>query len=41
MRRLTTVKVASKGLLMTAFPLILLLTFVGLVVHSKAPERVG
>ena len=41
MRRLTTAKVASKGLLMTGIPLILLLTFVGLVVHSKATGRVG
>jgi PAS domain S-box-containing protein len=35
MRRLTTVKLVYKGLLMIAIPLILLLTFVGLVVHVK------
>ena len=40
-QRLTTVRVAYKGLLMIAVPLILLLTFVGLVVHVKRPERVG
>ena len=33
--RLTTAKVAYKGLLMIAIPLILLLIFVGLVVHVK------
>jgi PAS domain S-box-containing protein len=34
-RRLASVKVASKGLLMTGIPLILVLTVVGLVVHAK------
>jgi PAS domain S-box-containing protein len=34
-QRLTTARVAYKGLLMIAVPLILLLTFVGLVVHVK------
>ena len=34
-KRLTTARVAYKGLLMIAVPLILLLTFVGLVVHVK------
>ena len=35
MHRLTTATIANKGLLMTAIPLVLLLTFVGLVVHVK------
>ncbi|MEP7306990.1 MAG: response regulator [Acidobacteriota bacterium] len=38
-RKLTAVKVASKGLLMTGIPLLLLLTFVGLVVYLQAQSE--
>jgi PAS domain S-box-containing protein len=39
--KLTTVKVAFKGLLMTGVPLILLLMFVGLVVHVKRQSELA